>query len=54
MPIDPKMITDIIVMTGVTILAYLFARSNDEINRKEGIIFVILLIIYMTYIIIRN
>lgn len=54
MPIDPKMITDIIVMTGVTILAYLFARTSDEVNRKEGIILVLLLIIYMTYIIIRN
>ncbi|WP_233126278.1 calcium/sodium antiporter [Methanobrevibacter sp. 87.7] len=53
-PINPKMITDIAVMTGVTILAYIFARTSDEIDRKEGIILVILLIIYMAYIIMRN
>lgn len=54
MPIESKMITDIAMMTGVSILCYIFAKTKDEISRKEGIILVLLLIIYMTYIIIRN
>lgn len=54
MPIEPKMLTDILIMTIITILSAIFARSEEEIDRKEGIVLIILFLIYMTFIIIRN
>ncbi len=54
MPIEPKMLTDILIMTIITILGAIFARSEEEIDRKEGIVLIILFLIYMTFIIIRN
>ncbi|MGN0093919.1 MAG: calcium/sodium antiporter [Methanobrevibacter sp.] len=54
MPVEPKMLTDILIMTIITILGAIFARSEEEIDRKEGIVLIILFLIYMTFIIIRN
>ena len=54
MPIEPKMLTDILIMTIITILGAIFAGSEEEIDRKEGIVLIILFLIYMTFIIIRN
>lgn len=48
MPIEPKMLTDILIMTIITILGAIFARSEEEIDRKEGIVLIILFLIYMT------
>lgn len=53
-PIEPKMILDILIMTLIIILGSTFARTQEEIDRKEGLILVILFIIYMAFIIIRN
>ncbi len=53
-PIEPKMILDIFIMTLIIILGSTFARTQEEIDRKEGLILVILFIIYMAFIIIRN
>ncbi|WP_461463186.1 calcium/sodium antiporter [Methanobrevibacter sp.] len=52
--IEAKMIFDIFVMTLIIILGSLFATTKEEIDRKEGLILVILFIIYMAFIIIRN
>ena len=53
-PIEPKMILDNFIMTLIIILGSTFARTQEEIDRKEGLILVILFIIYMAFIIIRN
>lgn len=53
-PIEPKMILDIFIMTLIIILGSTFARTQEEIDRKEGLVLVILFIIYMAFIIIRN
>ena len=53
-PIEPKMILDIFIMTLIIILGSTFAITQEEIDRKEGLILVILFIIYMAFIIIRN
>lgn len=53
-PIEPKMILDIFIMTLIILLGSTFARTQEEIDRKEGLILVILFIIYMAFIIIRN
>ncbi len=53
-PIEPKMILDILIMTLIIILGSTFARTQEEIDRKEGLVLFILFIIYMAFIIIRN
>ena len=53
-PIEPKMITDIFVMTLIIILGSIFATTKEEMDRKEGLVLVILFLIYMAFIIIRN
>ncbi len=52
--IEAKMIFDIFVMTLIIILGSIFATTQEEIDRKEGLVLVILFIIYMAFIIIRN
>ncbi|WP_295722374.1 calcium/sodium antiporter [uncultured Methanobrevibacter sp.] len=52
--IETKMIFDIFIMSLIIILGSIFATTKEEIDRKEGLVLVILFIIYMVYIIIRN
>ncbi len=54
MPISPKIMTDLIFLLSVTGLAYIFANTQEEFDKKEGLILFILFIIYMTFVIIRN
>ena len=44
---------DIIFMTSITLLLYLFMKKNNSLVKSQGIILVILYIAYMTYTIIR-
>lgn len=48
------MITDVIIMLACVIITYILAYDKYDFNRKDGIILVVLFIIYMAYIIIRN
>jgi cation:H+ antiporter len=54
MPVEPKMYTDILIMTLITILGAIFSTTQEEIDRKEGIVLIVLFLIYMAFIIIRN
>lgn len=44
---------DIIFMTIITIILYLFIRKNNSLVKKQGFILIILYLLYMTYTIIR-
>lgn len=54
LPIAPEMITDIALMTGITLIGAAFAYSQNEVDKKEGLILFVLFIIYMAFVIIRN
>ncbi len=54
MPIDPKMIMDITFMTLITILGAAFARTQKEVDKKEGFVLFALFVLYMAFIILRN
>ena len=54
LPIAPEMVSDIGLMTVITIIGAIFAYSKNEVDKKEGAILVALFILYMAFVIIRN
>ena len=52
--INPNMLVDIMLMLGVTILFFIFGKTQDKYDKKEGTILVGLFIIYMAFAILRN
>lgn len=44
---------DVIILLGITIITYLFARTDHKTVRKEGFICVVMYMVYMGYAIIR-
>ena len=52
--INPNMVVDIMLMLVVTILFYIFGKTQDKYDKKEGAILVGLFIIYMAFAILRN
>ena len=52
--VNPNMITDIMLMLGVTILFYIFGKTQDKYDKREGAILVGLFIAYMAFAILRN
>ena len=46
-------ITDIILLLGATVLVYIFIRSGSKVTRTQGIISVLLYVLYTAYIIMR-
>ena len=53
-PLSQSMLADIILMVAVTILCYIFGKTQDKYDKKEGIILIVLFIIYMAFAILRN
>ena len=54
LPIAPRMVTDIFIMTIITIIGAAFAYSQNEVDKKEGAVLVALFVLYMTFVILRN
>ena len=52
--VDSSMITDLMVMLGSTILCYIFILLDKKLDKKEGVILLLLFIAYMAFIILRN
>lgn len=52
--VEQKMFTDNIIMIILTILLLIFSRTNFKIGKREGIILVVIYLIYLAYIIFRN
>ena len=53
-PLDSSMLIDVIFMIAVTILCFIFGKTQDKYDKKEGVILVILFIAYMAFAILRN
>lgn len=54
MPIQMLQLFDVIVMLASAMMVLLFSFKKKEINRTGGIIFILVYVVYFTYIIIRN
>lgn len=52
--INPNMLTDIMLMLGVTVLFFIFGKTQDKYDKREGAILVGLFIAYMAFAILRN
>ena len=52
--LQKSMIVDIALMIFVTVLCYVFARTQEKFDKKEGFILVSLFIAYMIFAILRN
>ena len=53
-PIKSDMIIDVLFMVAVTVLCFIFGKTQDKYDKKEGIVLVALFIIYMAFAILRN
>ncbi len=53
-PLDSSMLIDVIFMIAVTILCFIFGKTQEKYDKKEGIILVALFIGYMAFAILRN
>ena len=52
--LSSNMIVDIALMMFVTILCFIFAKTQDKFDKKEGFILVLLFVLYMAFAIMRN
>ena len=52
--VNPNMLTDIMLMLGVTVLFFIFGKTQDKYDKREGAILVGLFIAYMAFAILRN
>ena len=53
-PLDSTMLIDVIFMVFVTVLCFIFGKTQDKFDKKEGIILIALFIAYMIFAILRN
>ena len=53
-PLNSSMITDVIMMVAVTILCFIFGKTQDKFDKKEGTVLVACFILYMAFAILRN
>ncbi len=53
-PISQGMLTDVVFMIAVTILCFIFGKTQEKYDKKEGVILIALFIAYMAFAILRN
>ena len=53
-PLDSSMLIDVLFMLFVTILCFIFGKTQDKYDKREGAILVLLFIGYMAFAIMRN
>ena len=53
-PLDSSMLIDVLFMIFVTILCFIFGKTQEKYDKKEGIILVLLFVAYMAFAILRN
>ena len=53
-PLDSSMLIDVLFMLFVTILCFVFGKTQEKYDKREGAILVLLFIVYMAFAILRN
>jgi cation:H+ antiporter len=54
LPINSTMLIDTVIMIAVTVLCFIFGKTQDKYDKKEGVILIALFIGYMAFAIMRN
>lgn len=52
--VNGKIFTDVIIMIALSLLLFVFSRTDHKIGKAEGIILVVMYIAYLVFIILRN
>ena len=53
-PLDSSMLIDVVFMLLVTILCFIFGKTQDKYDKREGVILIAMFIAYMAFAILRN
>ena len=53
-PLNSSMLIDVLFMVAVTILCFIFGKTQEKYDKKEGIILIVLFIAYMIFAVLRN
>ncbi|WP_407423522.1 calcium/sodium antiporter [Methanobrevibacter sp.] len=53
-PLDSSMLIDVLFMLFVTILCFIFGKTQEKYDKREGAILILLFIGYMAFAILRN
>ena len=53
-PLDSSLLIDVVFMLLVTVLCFIFGKTQEKCDKKEGIILVTLFVVYMAFAILRN
>ncbi|WP_405304094.1 calcium/sodium antiporter [Methanobrevibacter sp.] len=53
-PLESSMLIDVIFMVVVTVICFIFGKTQDKFDKREGAILVTLFIVYMAFAILRN
>ena len=53
-PLDSSMLIDVLFMLAVTILCFIFGKTQEKYDKKEGVILIVLFVVYMAFAILRN
>ena len=53
-PLDSSLLIDVLFMFAVTVLCFIFGKTQEKYDKKEGIILVTLFVVYMAFAILRN
>lgn len=54
LPVNPKVFTDLFIMLILTVVLFVFSKTDYRIGKREGISLVLIYLVYLTYIILRN
>ncbi len=53
-PLDSSMLIDVVFMVIVTVICFIFGKTQDKFDKREGAILVLLFVVYMGFAIWRN
>ncbi|WP_347861430.1 calcium/sodium antiporter [Salimicrobium sp. PL1-032A] len=54
LPVNGKIFTDVLIMIVLSLLLFVFSRTNHTVGKKEGLFLVVMYVVYLVYIILRN
>lgn len=53
-PLDSSLLIDVVFMIFVTVLCYIFGKTQSKYDKREGVILISLFVIYIAFAILRN
>ncbi|SIS49580.1 calcium/sodium antiporter [Salimicrobium flavidum] len=54
LPVADKIFTDVLIMIVLSLLLFVFSRTDYTVGKKEGLFLMVMYVVYLVYIILRN